>query len=134
MIGAARAILRKDLAIEFRTRSALFAAIAFTVLAIVIFYFAWDATAVSSADLAPGVLWVIFVFSGLLGLHRSFGVEQADRAVDALLAAPVPRADRAPEPVNEQDAAPISDGDTLGVGDNRRAPGARSEVPLADVH
>jgi heme exporter protein B len=26
-----------------------------------------------------------------LGLHRSFGVEQADRAVDALLAAPVPR-------------------------------------------
>jgi ATP-dependent Lon protease len=51
----------------------------------------------------------------------------------ALLSAPVARADRAPEQVNEQDAAPISDGDTLGVGDNRRAPGARSEVPLADV-
>jgi ATP-dependent Lon protease len=51
----------------------------------------------------------------------------------ALLAAPVAHADRAPDPVNEQDAAPISDGDSLGVGDNRRAPGARSEVPLADV-
>jgi ATP-dependent Lon protease len=51
----------------------------------------------------------------------------------ALLPAPVPNADRAPEPVNEHDASPISDGDDLGVGDNRRAPGARSELPLADV-
>ena len=60
----------------------------FSLLSIVIFYFAWDATAVSAIDLAPGVLWVIFTFSGLLGLHRSFGVEEADRAIDALLASP----------------------------------------------
>jgi heme exporter protein B len=37
------------------------------------------------------VLWVTFTFSGLLGLHRSFGVESADGAMDALLVAPVPR-------------------------------------------
>src|SRR5215218_10632071 len=89
--AAAALIARKDLAIEFRTRSAFLAALVFALLAIVIFYFAWDATAVSAIDLAPGVLWVIFTFSGLLGLHRSFGVEQADRAMDALLAAPVDR-------------------------------------------
>jgi heme exporter protein B len=65
--------------------------VVFALLAAVIFRFAWDPTAVAAIDLAPGVLWVIFVFSGLLGLHRSFGVEQADRAVDALLAAPVAR-------------------------------------------
>ena len=53
-----------------------------------IFFFAWDATAVAAIDLAPGVLWVIFVFSGLLGMHRSFGVEQPDRAIDGLLASP----------------------------------------------
>ena len=47
--------------------------------------------AVGVLALAPGVLWVIFTFSGILGLHRSFGVEQADRAMDALLAAPVDR-------------------------------------------
>jgi heme exporter protein B len=46
---------------------------------------------VAAADLAPGVLWVIFTFSGLLGLHRSFGVEEADRAIDALLASPIER-------------------------------------------
>ncbi len=84
-------VARKDLVIEFRTRSAFLAAVVFALLAAVIFRFAWDPTAVAALDLAPGVLWVIFVFSGLLGLHRSFGVEQADRAVDALLAAPVAR-------------------------------------------
>ena len=89
--AAAAMIARKDLAIEFRTRSAFLAALVFSLIAITIFYFAWDATAVSATDLAPGVLWVIFVFSGLLGLHRSFGVEQADRAMDGLLAAPVSR-------------------------------------------
>src|SRR3954466_12370171 len=73
-------IARKDLAIEFRTRSAFLSAVVFALLGLVIFYYAWDPTAVSVTDLAPGVLWVIFTFSGLLGLHRSFGVEAADRA------------------------------------------------------
>jgi heme exporter protein B len=84
-------IARKDLAIEFRTRSAFLSAVVFSLVAIVIFFFAWDATAVAAIDLAPGVLWVIFVFSGLLGMHRSFGVEQPDRAIDGLIASPVAR-------------------------------------------
>jgi heme exporter protein B len=84
-------IARKDMAIEFRTRSAFLSALVFALLGIVIFFFAWDATAVSAIDLAPGVLWVIFTFSGLLGMHRSFGVEQPDRAIDGLLASPVAR-------------------------------------------
>jgi heme exporter protein B len=91
MLRAAWLVARKDLAIEFRTRTAFFSALVFALLGLTIFYFAWDATAVSAIDLAPGVLWVIFTFSGLLGLQRSFGVEQADRAMDALLAAPVER-------------------------------------------
>ena len=90
-VGDAWLIARKDLAIEFRTRSAFFSAVVFALLALVIFYFAWDPTAVSVTDLAPGVLWVIFTFSGLLGLHRSFGVEAADHAIDGLLASPVSR-------------------------------------------
>jgi heme exporter protein B len=84
-------VARKDLTIEFRTRSAFFSAVVFALLGLVIFYFAWDPTAVTVTDLAPGVLWVIFTFSGLLGLHRSFGVETADHAIDGLLASPVSR-------------------------------------------
>ena len=84
-------IARKDLAIEFRTRSAFLSAVVFSLLGLVIFYYAWDPTAVTATDLAPGVMWIIFTFSGLLGRHRSFGVETADRAIDALLASPVSR-------------------------------------------
>lgn len=90
-LGVALTIARKDLAIELRTRAAFLAAIVFALLAAAIFYFAWDPTAVSSLDLAPGVLWVIFTFSGLLGLNRSFAVELADRAIDGLLVAPISR-------------------------------------------
>ena len=74
-----------------RRQFAFLAALVLSLLAIVIFYFAWDPTAVATDVLAPGVLWVTFTFSGLSGLHRSFGVEAADGAMDALLVAPVPR-------------------------------------------
>ena len=91
LLEGALFIARKDLTIEYRTRSAFLAAVVFSLLAIVIFYFTWDPTAVPAFDLAPGVLWVSFAFSSLLGLHRSFGVEQAEHAMDALLSAPIPR-------------------------------------------
>ncbi|MEO5818421.1 MAG: heme exporter protein CcmB [Gemmatimonadaceae bacterium] len=88
---AAWIVARKDLAIEFRTRTAFLSALVFALLGVTIFYFAWDSTAVAASDLAPGVLWVIFIFAALLGLQRSFGSELADRAIDGLLGAPVSR-------------------------------------------
>ena len=91
LLGATWLVARKDLKIEFRTRTAFLAVLVFAILGVAIFYFAWDSTAVSAIDLAPGVLWVIFTFSGLLSLQRSFGVEQADRAMDGLLLSPIDR-------------------------------------------
>jgi heme exporter protein B len=90
-LAAAWIVARKDLAIEFRTRTAFLSALVFALLGVTIFFFAWDSTAVAASDLAPGVLWVIFTFAGLLGLQRSFGSELADRAIDGLLGAPVAR-------------------------------------------
>lgn len=90
-LAAAWIVARKDLALEMRTRSAFLSVVVFTILGLVIFYFAWDSTAVTAMDLAPGVLWVTFTFAGLLGLQRSFGVEMQDRAIDALLVAPIER-------------------------------------------
>lgn len=91
MLASAMIVARKDLAIEFRTRSAFLSAMVLSLLSLVIFYFAWDPTAVAALDVAPGILWVTFTFSGLLGLHRSFGVEAQERAMDALLVAPISR-------------------------------------------
>src|SRR4051812_5928850 len=89
--AAAWIVARKDLAIEWRTRSAFLSVLVFALLGLVIFFFAWDPTAVPATDLAPGVLWITFTFAGLLGLQRSFGLEMQDRGIDALLVAPVER-------------------------------------------
>jgi len=91
LLAAAWLVARKDLTIEFRTRTAFLSATALALLGLVVFYFAWDPTAVASIDMAPGVLWMIFIFAALLGLQRSFGVETAERAMDALLVSPIDR-------------------------------------------
>jgi heme exporter protein B len=90
-IAGAWLVARKDLAIEFRTRTAFFSALVFSVLAITIFYFAWDPSVVTPTDRAPGVLWVVLTFSALLGLQRSFALEEHDRGIDALLVSPIGR-------------------------------------------
>ncbi len=91
LFAAAWMIARKDLAIEYRTRSAFFASLVFSLLGVSIFYMVWDPTAVRPIDIAPGVLWTIFAFAGMLGLHRAFGLELQTRAMDGLLLAPIPR-------------------------------------------
>lgn len=84
-------VARKDLQLEYRTRSGILAAVILAILAVVIFRFTWDPTAVAPLELAPGVLWVIFTFAGLLGLNRSFALELETRAYDALLLSPLSR-------------------------------------------
>jgi heme exporter protein B len=91
LLAVAWMIARKDLAIEYRTRSAFFSSLVFSLLGVSIFYMVWDPTAVRPIDMAPGVLWTIFAFAGMLGLHRAFGLELQTRAMDGLLLAPVPR-------------------------------------------
>jgi heme exporter protein B len=91
VLAAAWLVMRKDLAIEYRTRTAFFSAVVFSILALTVFYFAWDQSVVSVADRASGVLWVVLTFSALLGLQRSFGIEEHDRGIDALLVSPISR-------------------------------------------
>lgn len=90
-LAVALLIARKDLAIEYRTRSAFFASLVFSLLGVSIFFMVWDPSAVRPIDIAPGVLWTIFAFAGMLGLHRAFGLELQTRAMDGLLLAPVTR-------------------------------------------
>jgi heme exporter protein B len=90
-LHAALLIARKDLAIEFRSRTAFLSSLVFAVLALSIFYFTWDESVVTAQDRAPGVLWVVLAFSALLGLQRAFSLEEHDRGIDALLIAPIAR-------------------------------------------
>jgi heme exporter protein B len=91
VLRQALVICAKDVRLELRGRTALLSMLAFTALVLAIFNFARDPTAVSSTDLAPGILWITFSFAGLLGLNRGFALERENRALDGLLLAPLSR-------------------------------------------
>lgn len=84
-------LARKDLLIEFRSRTALLSAAVFTVLVLVIFNFGRDPTAVATLDLAPSILWVTFTFAAMLALNRAFQLELENEALDGLLLSPASR-------------------------------------------
>ena len=84
-------IARKDLQLEFRSRTALASAFVFTALVLVIFEHGRDPTAVPTIDLAPSILWVTFSFAAMLGLNRAFQAELENQALDGLLLAPISR-------------------------------------------
>lgn len=84
-------LARKDLLVEFRSRTAIVSAVVFTVLVLVVFNFGRDPTAVAAVDLAPSILWVTFTFAAMLALNRAFQLELENQALDGLLLAPVGR-------------------------------------------
>lgn len=78
-------VLVKDLTIEWRTRQAFNAMVFFAVLVLFIFSFALGPQTARQRDLASGLLWLAFVFTGLLGLGRSFQVEQENHCLEGLV-------------------------------------------------
>lgn len=84
-------VARKDLRLEFRSRTAITSALVFTALVLVVFEFGRDPTAVPTIDLAPSILWITFSFAGMLTLNRSFLAELENQALDGLLLAPISR-------------------------------------------
>jgi heme exporter protein B len=84
-------IARKDLLVEFRSRTAIVSALVFTVLVLMVFNFGRDPTAIAAIDLAPSILWVTFTFAAILALNRAFQLELENQALDGLLLAPVSR-------------------------------------------
>ena len=71
-------VARKDLLIEMRTRERFAAMGAFVVLVGVLFNYAIDTTIVRPQEIAPGIIWMTIVFGGLLGMGRTFHLEEED--------------------------------------------------------
>lgn len=84
-------VARKDLVLEFRTRTALLSAVVFTALVLTVFNFGRDPTAVATIDLAPSILWVTFSFAAMLALNRAFQLELENQALEGLLVSPISR-------------------------------------------
>ena len=90
MRRAVGALLRKDIAVELRTRESVPAMALFSVTTYVIFHFGLDRDTVEG-DLAAGVLWVTVLFAAILGVNRLFVAEHEQGGFDAFLLAPVDR-------------------------------------------
>ncbi len=90
-VGKVFAIAHKDLRSEWRAREIIGTMMAFSVLAVVIFGMAFDLRVPEADMVVPGVFWVIILFSGVMGLNRSFGAEVDRGSLAALLMAPVDR-------------------------------------------
>lgn len=85
----ALAILKKDLAIEWRTKESLTSVFVLGVLLSIVLTMAHDAPAESAPSLVPAVLWTSFVFTGLLGVQRGFLLERENDCLAGLLTAPI---------------------------------------------
>jgi heme exporter protein B len=88
-----KAILRKDIVMELRTKEMVSSMGLYAILTMVVYQIAL-AEAGESFDVRlvmPGLIWVAFIFMSMLGLNRSFVHEKDQGCIEALLLSPVDR-------------------------------------------
>ena len=82
-------IMAKDLRAELRTKEAINASLAFALVILIMFSFAFDPQEETTREISGGLLWIVFAFAGTLILNRSFARELPNDCLDALISAPV---------------------------------------------
>jgi heme exporter protein B len=87
-----RLVALKDLRAELRSKEAINASLAFALVILLLFSFAFEPTEEQLHEISGGLLWIVFAFAGALVLNRSFARELPNDCLDALIAAPISRA------------------------------------------
>lgn len=85
------AIVWKDILSEFRTKEMLCSMFLLAILILTIFVFSIDLSKVKTIDVAPGILWVAFIFAGTIGLNRSFLNEKENDCLLGIMVTPIDR-------------------------------------------
>jgi len=88
---AAWLVLRKDVAIEVKSREILYTTLFFAVSCVLIFSFAFVREGQPLEGAAAGIIWIAIAFAGTLALGRTFERERYGETLRALLLAPAPR-------------------------------------------
>lgn len=81
-------ILKKDLMVELRTRETTASMGLLALLMVVVFAFAFHVDQGNSRHVAPGIIWVVVLFSATVGLSRVFHREHDQGSMTVLLRAP----------------------------------------------
>ena len=84
----ALAVAWKDLVVERRSKETLNALLFFSLALMFVFQFALGPDRERLAAVLPGLLWLGFILSGVLGLGRAFLVERENDCWEALLLTP----------------------------------------------
>lgn len=84
----ALAVAWKDLVVERRSKETLNALLFFSLALLFVFQFALGPDRERLAAVLPGLLWLGFILSGVLGLGRAFLVERENDCWEALLLTP----------------------------------------------
>jgi heme exporter protein CcmB len=84
-------VLKKDFAIEVKSREILYTTLFFALACVLIFSFAFVKEGQPLEDAAAGILWIAIAFAGTLALGRTFERERYGETLRALLLAPAPR-------------------------------------------
>lgn len=85
------AIVNKDVISELRSKETVGSIIIFTVLVFVIFNFTFEPGASYIGEISPGILWVAYIFSSVLGLNRTFLSERENNCISGLMLSPIDR-------------------------------------------
>ena len=81
-------LIRKDLIIEYRSKQAFLTTLFFGLLVLVVGNFALATAGQQASVFAPGVLWISFLFAGLLFLNHILYIEKEDSTLSGLLISP----------------------------------------------
>lgn len=84
-------VAAKDLKTELRSREQAVTLLFFALLVLVVFNFAFDFTIIDFVTFGAGILWVSFIFAGVLAISRSFQIEREQDRIQGILLAPVDR-------------------------------------------
>ncbi len=85
------ALVWKDVLIDLRRKENLLSMLLFAVLTLLVFQFAMGEHPKMFLTALPGVVWIVFLLSGVLGLGKSFMQEIETGCMGGLLMAPVDR-------------------------------------------
>lgn len=80
----------KDLRAELRTKEAINASLAFSLMILLLFSYTFNPEREMMREISGGLLWIVFAFAGTLTLNRSFARELPNDCLDGLIAAPIP--------------------------------------------
>ena len=81
-------VAKKDLRVEFRVKQTIIFMFLFSLLTITIFNFAFYSSSVT-ADVGAGLLWVILLFTGMMGVSRAFIREKELGTLEGIRLSPI---------------------------------------------